>query len=59
MVSGPEPLDLVLFAASPDPWGADVGVYLGGADVLHLCKEVGFPVVWDLKDSLSVNAINR
>ena len=49
-VSEPEPLDLVLFAASPDPWGAHVGVYLGGAEVLHLCKEVGVPVVWDFKD---------
>ncbi len=49
-VSEPEPLDLVLFAASPDPWGAHVGVYLGGVEVLHLCKEVGVPVVWDFKD---------
>lgn len=51
IVSGdPQPLDLVLFAASPDPWGAHVGVYLGGPEVLHLCKEVGVPVVWDFKD---------
>lgn len=46
----PQPLDLVLFAASPDPWGALVGVHLGGAEVLDLCKEVGVPVVWDFKD---------
>lgn len=49
-VSEPESLDLVLFAASPDPWGAHVGVYLGAAAVLHLCKEIGVPVVWDFKD---------
>ena len=49
-VSEPEPLDLVLFAVSPDPWGAHVGVYLGGSEVLHLCKEIGVPVVWDLQD---------
>ena len=49
-VSEPEPLDLVLFAPSPDPWGAHVGVYLGGSEVLHLCKEIGVPVVWDLED---------
>ena len=49
-VSEPEPLDLVLFAASPDPSGAHVGVYLGGAEILHPCKEVGAPVVWDFKD---------
>ena len=49
-VSDPEPLDLVLFAASPDPWGAHVGLYIGGSAVLHLCKEIGVPVVWDLTD---------
>jgi hypothetical protein len=49
-VSEPEPLDLALFAAIPEPWGAHVGVYLGGAAVLHLCKEIGVPVVWDFKD---------
>ena len=49
-VSEPESLDLVLFATSPDPWGAHVGVYLGAAAVLHLCKEIGVPVVWDFKD---------
>jgi hypothetical protein len=45
-VFDPKPLDLVLFAATPDPWGAHVGVYIGGAAVLHLCKEIGVPVVW-------------
>jgi hypothetical protein len=49
-VSEPEPLDLVLFAASPDPWGAHVGVYLGGTAVLHLCKEIGRPVIWAFTD---------
>ena len=49
-VTEPEPLDLVLFAASPDPWGAHVGVYLGGSAGLHLCKEVGVPVGWGFKD---------
>ena len=49
-VSDPEPLDLVLFAAGPDPWGAHVGVYIGGGAVLHLCKEVGVRVVWDFSD---------
>jgi cell wall-associated NlpC family hydrolase len=49
-VSDPQPLDLVLFAASPDPWGAHVGVYIGGGSVLHLCKEIGVPVVWDFTD---------
>ena len=49
-VSEPERLDLVLFAAGPDPRGAHVGVYLGGTAVLHLCKEIGVPVVWDFTD---------
>lgn len=25
-------------------------MYLGGAAVLHLCKEIGAPVVWDFQD---------
>src|SRR5688500_16873205 len=49
-VSDPAPLDLVLYAASPEPWGAHVGVYLGAKTVLHLCKEIGVPVVWDFTD---------
>lgn len=49
-VSDPEPLDLVLFAAGPNPWGAHLGVYIGGGAVLHLCKEIGVPVVWDFSD---------
>jgi len=43
----PGPLDLVLFGVGDDAWGAHVGVYLGGEEVLHLCKEVGVPAVWD------------
>lgn len=46
----PEPLDLVLFGTGDDAWGAHVGVYLGGGDVLHLCKEVGVPAIWDFDD---------
>jgi hypothetical protein len=49
-VSDPQPLDLVLFAAGPDPWGAHGGVYIGGAAILHLCKEIGVPVVWTFAD---------
>jgi cell wall-associated NlpC family hydrolase len=49
-VPDPAPLDLVLYAATPDEWGAHVGVYLGANAVLHLCKEIGVPVVWDFED---------
>lgn len=38
-------LDLVLFNATDEPWGAHVGVHLEGR-VLHLCAEVGRPAVW-------------
>ena len=46
----PAPLDLVLFGSSEVPWGAHVGVYLGGSEVLHLCQEVGTPAVWSFTD---------
>lgn len=43
----PQPLDLVLFQQNLEPYGAHVGVVAAAGDgVLHLCKEVGRPVVW-------------
>lgn len=45
-VEEPQPLDLVLFGPTPDPYGAHVGVCLGGTEVLHLSSEVGLPAVW-------------
>ena len=49
-VTVPEPLDLVLYGPSDDPFGAHVGVCLGGTKVLHLCEEIGTPIVWDFED---------
>ncbi|MEV5982185.1 hydrolase [Streptomyces sp. NPDC052114] len=49
-VPAPEPLDLLLFHASDDAYGAHVGVWVGDDAVLHLCAEVGRPVVWGLSD---------
>ena len=46
----PKPLDLVLFARTPDPWGAHVGVWMGQGTVAHLSKEVGYPALWDVDD---------
>ena len=53
-VANPAALDLVLYAPTRDPWGAHVGVFLGGSSVLHLCQEVGVQsgvqAVWDFDD---------
>ncbi|MEU9125696.1 cell wall hydrolase [Streptomyces sp. NPDC048506] len=54
-VGRPRPLDLVLFdggpvAGRPEGYGAHVGVHLGPDQVLHLCREVGRPVVWRYAD---------
>ncbi|MDI3421180.1 hydrolase [Streptomyces luteolus] len=46
----PRPLDLVLFNADEDSYGAHVGVWAGDDAVLHLCAELGRPVVWSLAD---------
>ncbi|MEU4269227.1 hydrolase [Streptomyces sp. NPDC026092] len=45
-----EPLDLLLFNATEDPYGAHVGVFVGPDAVLHLSAEVGRPAVWRLTD---------
>jgi hypothetical protein len=45
LVDDPEPLDLVLYNGSKEPYGAHVGIWTGDA-VAHLCLEVGRPTVW-------------
>jgi hypothetical protein len=52
-VAVPHELDLVLVNASRDPWGAHVGVWAGRDQVLHLCAEVGRPVLWDMAEFAS------
>ncbi|MFD4878152.1 hydrolase [Streptomyces sp. NPDC058420] len=42
------PLDLVLFNADDEAYGAHVGVWVDDGRVLHLCAEVGRPVVWEM-----------
>lgn len=49
-VQVPRPLDLLLFNAVDDPYGAHVGVWIDDDAVVHLCAEVGRPVVWALAD---------
>ncbi|MEU3984423.1 hydrolase [Streptomyces sp. NPDC026672] len=44
------PLDLLLFNATDDPYGAHVGVRLHEDRVLHLCAEAGRPAVWPLAE---------
>ncbi|MGW2934399.1 hydrolase [Streptomyces sp. NPDC001156] len=46
-VSAARPLDLMLFNATADPYGAHVGVRVGEGRVLHLCAEMGRPAVWE------------
>ncbi|WP_228034200.1 hydrolase [Streptomyces spongiae] len=49
-VSAPEPLDLVLFNAGEDAWGAHVGVVVDEGRVLHLSAEMGRPAVWSMAE---------
>jgi hypothetical protein len=46
-VPAARPLDLMLFNATADPYGAHVGVRVDEGRVLHLCAEVGRPAVWE------------
>ncbi|MET7680552.1 hydrolase [Streptomyces sp. NPDC005423] len=47
-VSVADPLDLLLFNATDDAYGAHVGVAVSGDRVLHLCAEAGRPAVWEV-----------
>ncbi|MFJ2770864.1 hydrolase [Streptomyces sp. NPDC087300] len=44
------PLDILLFNATADAYGAHVGVWMADDAVLHLCAEAGRPAVWGLAD---------
>lgn len=48
-VDDPLPLDLVLFNADANAYGAHVGLWTDNA-VAHLCKEVGRPTIWGQAD---------
>ena len=45
LVDRPQPLDLVLYNPTTEPWGAHVGLVVEEG-VAHLCREVGTPVIW-------------
>lgn len=45
-----EPLDLVLFNATDDAYGAHVGVWMNEGRVLHLCSEIGRPALWEMTE---------
>ncbi len=49
-VSAARPLDLLLFNATDDAYGAHVGVRVDEGRVLHLCAEMGRPAVWDMTE---------
>lgn len=49
-VSVAQPLDLLLFNATDDAYGAHVGVWVDEGRVLHLCAETGRPVVWEMAE---------
>lgn len=49
-----EPLDLLQFAPSSDPFGAHVAVSLGDDRALHLSKQVGRPAIWTLSQFAAV-----
>lgn len=44
-VEVPQPLDLVLYNPTLEPFGAHVGLWAGDG-IAHLCREIGTPVVW-------------
>jgi hypothetical protein len=50
VVATAERLDLLLFNASADPFGAHIGVFSGADRIVHLGAEVGRPAVWSWRD---------
>lgn len=50
VVTDLEPLDLLFYNHIDDPYGAHLAVYLAPGEILHLCKEIGLPTVWNEAD---------
>ncbi len=46
VVQDPEPLDLMLYNKTADPFGAHVAIWMAPDQILHLCHEIGVPVIW-------------
>ncbi len=54
-VAGPfEPLDLLLFNRTPDPYAAHLAVFVGDGNALHLSRMVGRPIVWPIERFLAL-----
>ena len=43
-----EPLDLLLFGPTADPFGAHIAVSLGDERAIHLSQRIGTPAVWSI-----------
>jgi hypothetical protein len=46
VVRDPEPLDLMLYNKTADPFSAHVAVWMAPGEILHLCHEIGVPAIW-------------
>jgi lipoprotein Spr len=44
------PLDILLFNRRRESWGAHLGLHLGGGQVIHLAKAVGYPAIWRIEE---------
>ena len=49
-----EPLDLLLFNRTSEPYGAHLAVCVGDGQALHLSRKVGHPVVWEIEAFLAL-----
>lgn len=46
VTDGEEPLDIVFYNRTREAFGAHLGIVVGENAVLHLCAEIGHPIVW-------------
>ncbi len=49
IVADLQPLDLILLHKTQNAWGAHVGVYVGNNLIIHLSKNIGFPIIENLE----------
>ena len=51
-----EPLDILFFNKTNDPWGAHLGVYIWNNKVLHNSKDIWFPTIFDIEDFKKIHS---
>jgi len=52
------PLDILFFNSKDEYYGAHIWVYIWNNKVLHISKDIWYPVIWEVKDFKNIEKYN-